>query len=155
MNATLRKKVIIDCDPGIDDSLALMLALASPELDVLGITTVAGNVPSDLGAKNALKILAHCHQLKIPVYRGADRPLKRDYVSAQDTHGNDGLGQSKLPEIHKNYHSNACEFINETLRKEQDVTLIALGPLTNIALAHQKIPKLGKIARVSYPWGKF
>lgn len=60
MNATLRKKVIIDCDPGIDDSLALMLALASPELDVLGITTVAGNVPSDLGAKNALKILAHC-----------------------------------------------------------------------------------------------
>lgn len=57
MNATLRKKVIIDCDPGIDDSLALMLALASPELEVLGITTVAGNVPSDLGAKNALKIL--------------------------------------------------------------------------------------------------
>ena len=142
MNATLRKKVIIDCDPGIDDSLALMLALASPELDVLGITTVAGNVPSDLGAKNALKILAHCHQLKIPVYRGADRPLKRDYVSAQDTHGNDGLGQSKLPEIHKNYHSNACEFINETLRKEQDVTLIALGPLTNIVLAHQKDPKV-------------
>ena len=102
MNATLSQKSRYRlCTLVSMIALALMLALASPELDVLGITTVAGNVPSDLGTKNALKILAHCHQLKIPVYRGADRPLKRDYVSAQDTHGNDGLGQSKLPEIHK------------------------------------------------------
>ena len=66
-----KKNVIIDCDPGIDDSLALMLALASPELNVLGITTVCGNVPSDLGAENALKVLAWMDRLNIPVYQGA------------------------------------------------------------------------------------
>lgn len=144
MDATTTQKVIIDCDPGIDDSLALMLALASPELEILGITTVAGNVPSDLGAKNALKILNHCHRLDIPVYCGASKPLKRTYVSAQDTHGADGLGESKLPEVSHPYHLGASDFINQALYNEPDLTIITLGPLTNIAQAHQKAPAAWK-----------
>ena len=91
MNA---RKVIIDCDPGIDDALALMLALSSPELDVLGITITSGNVSADKGAKNALKILKWMDRTDIPVYLGERLPLVRDYVNAEDTHGEDGLGES-------------------------------------------------------------
>ena len=86
MNAEMkRKNVLIDCDPGIDDCLALMLALQSPELNVLGITTVCGNVPASQGAKNALKVLKRYGRLDIPVYTGEEHPLKREYISAQDT----------------------------------------------------------------------
>ena len=84
MNA---KKVIIDCDPGIDDVLALLLALRSPELDVLGITVVCGNVPTTQGAENALKVLALLERLDVPVYLGERKPLVRPYVDATDTHG--------------------------------------------------------------------
>lgn len=136
-----RQKVIIDCDPGIDDSLALMLALTSPELEVVGITTVSGNVPSDMGAKNALKILNHLDRLDISVYQGVSAPLKRDYVDAMDTHGKDGLGESYLPEVSGvPIHDNAIEFINQTLADNPNLTIIALGPLTNIALAYQTQP---------------
>lgn len=136
MNA---KKVIIDCDPGIDDSLALMLALASPEFDVIGITIVCGNVPTGLGAENALKILQRAQRLDIPVYMGATQPLKRDYVSAQDTHGMDGLGESALANVTEvRPHMGAVSFLNHTLQANHDVTVIVLGPLTNIALALQQ-----------------
>ena len=91
-----RKRVIIDCDPGIDDSLALMLALNSPELEVVGITIVCGNVPVELGFENAKKILKLMNRLDIPIYKGEEKPLKREYVSAQDTHGMDGLGESAI-----------------------------------------------------------
>ena len=85
-------KVIIDCDPGIDDVLALLLAAASPELEIVGITTVSGNVPADMGAGNARKALAQAGCLDIPVYIGEMVPLKGKYVDAMDTHGSDGLG---------------------------------------------------------------
>lgn len=137
-----KTKVIIDCDPGIDDSLAILLALNSPELDVIGITTVSGNVPSDLGAKNALKILQHANRLDIPVYQGASLPLKRDYVSAQDTHGDDGLGDSHLPEVTDvKIHQNAPEFISQALSENPGLMIIAIGPMTNIALSMQANPK--------------
>ena len=84
-------KVIIDCDPGIDDVLALLLAAASPELEIVGITTVSGNVPADMGAGNARKALAQAGRLDIPVYIGEMVPLKGKYVDAMDTHGSDGL----------------------------------------------------------------
>ena len=96
MNA---KKVIIDCDPGIDDALALMLALRSPELEILGITVVSGNVPAKKGAANAQKVLHWMNQPDIPVYLGEELPLVRPYVDAMDTHGEDGLGESHYPEI--------------------------------------------------------
>ena len=96
MNA---KKVIIDCDPGIDDALALMLALRSPELEILGITVVSGNVPAKKGASNAQKVLHWMNRPDIPVYLGEELPLVRPYVDAMDTHGEDGLGESHYPEI--------------------------------------------------------
>ena len=94
----MQKKVIIDCDPGIDDSLALMLALSLPEIDVIGITIVCGNVPVEKGALNALKILNWMNRMDIPVYLGSEKPLKREYIDAMDTHGEDGLGETNYEE---------------------------------------------------------
>lgn len=140
-----KKKVIIDCDPGIDDSLALMLALASPELEVLGITTVCGNVPADLGARNALKVLQFMDRLDIPVYQGAEVPLAREYVSAQDTHGEDGIGDSGLPDVNGvPVRAGAVDYILDTLKKEKGLCLLAIGPMTNVALALQREPEVFK-----------
>lgn len=128
------ERVIIDCDPGIDDSLAIMLALNSPELEVVGITIVAGNSPVEMGFSNAKKVLDFMGRLDVPVYAGADRPMKREYINALDTHGEDGLGESFLPEIENQPvpKKTAIEFLSETLN-EGDVSIIALGPLTNLA----------------------
>jgi purine nucleosidase len=136
-----KRTVIIDCDPGIDDSLALMLALVSPEIRIAGITVVSGNVPADQGGKNALKILKFMGQLDIPVCQGAMVPLKREYISAKDTHGEDGLGESGIPEITEaSVHPGAVDFILDTLKREEKVSIIAIGPLTNLALALKKEP---------------
>ena len=130
----MKRKVILDCDPGIDDSLAIMLALASPELDVRGITIVAGNAPLEMGYGNARKVLHFLGREDVPVYLGADRPLKRDYVNALDTHGADGLGESFLPDVPVALPptKTAMEFMREELRAG-DCSIIALGPLTNLA----------------------
>lgn len=128
-----RKRVIIDCDPGIDDSLALMLALNSPELEVVGITIVCGNVPVELGFENAKKILKLMNRLDIPIYKGEEKPLKREYVSAQDTHGMDGLGESAIALV-EGYEKqrDAVTYLEETLSRES-ISIIALGPMTNLA----------------------
>lgn len=137
------KKIIIDCDPGIDDALALMLALRSPELDVAGITVVCGNVPAPLGAQNTLKVLKLMNRTDIPVYLGATAPLVRPLVTAQDTHGMDGLGESGYPEVTDlPIHENAVDFIIESLHNIDDLSIIALGPMTNIALALKKDPQV-------------
>lgn len=137
MNA--KRKIIIDCDPGIDDTLALMLALSSPELDVIGITVVCGNVPTEIGVKNALKVLKFMNRLDIPVYYGEEKPLKRDYISAQDTHGMDGLGESGYPEVTETeVQKDAVSYLINTLRTQKNVSIIAVGPLTNIAKALEK-----------------
>ena len=94
-----KRKVIIDCDPGIDDSLAIMLALQSEELEIVGITIVCGNCPVEMGFGNAKKVLKHMGRLDVPVYIGVEKPLRREYVNALDTHGEDGLGESFLPEV--------------------------------------------------------
>ena len=92
----MKRKVILDCDPGIDDSLAIMLALCSPEIEVIAITIVAGNAPVKMGYQNAKKVLRHMNRLDIPVYIGEEKPLVKDFVNALDTHGSDGLGESFL-----------------------------------------------------------
>ena len=135
-----KRKIIIDCDPGIDDSLAIMLALTSPEIEVLGITIVCGNFPVEMGFENAKKILKQMNRLDVPVYMGEPRPLKRDYVNALDTHGADGLGESFLPEV-PGYQQEigAVDFLSKALIKEK-VSVIALGPMTNLARLIQKAP---------------
>ena len=115
-----KRKVIIDCDPGIDDSLAIMLALKSPEIEVIGITIVCGNSPVEMGFGNAKKILKQMNRLDVPVYIGESTPLRRDYVNALDTHGEDGLGESFLPEV-TGYQQqiSAVDFLADVLKKEK------------------------------------
>lgn len=134
-----KRKVIIDCDPGIDDALAIILALKSKEIEVIGITTVSGNVESLQGAKNALKVLKLLDRLDIPVYLGESKPVKRELVTAQDTHGEDGLGETFLEEVSSEYiRENGVDFILNTLKNEENVSIIALGPLTNLCRAIEK-----------------
>ncbi|MEG1296174.1 nucleoside hydrolase [Niameybacter sp.] len=131
-----RRKVIIDCDPGIDDALALLLAIKSEELEVVGITVCSGNVPVRMGAKNALKVLALCGKTDIPVYVGEEVPLVRELVTAQDTHGEDGLGERFYEVLEESkILEGGVQYIVETLRSQDKVSIIALGPLTNIAKA--------------------
>lgn len=133
----MKKKVIIDCDPGIDDSLALILALNSPELEIVGITTVSGNVKADQGAKNALKVLKIMNREDIPVYIGEEVPLERELITAQDTHGEDGLGETNYEEADVKINYGGVDFILENSRKG-DISIIALGPLTNLAKAIER-----------------
>lgn len=144
MNA--KRKIIIDCDPGIDDALALMLALCSPEVEILGITVVCGNVPTEKGAENALKVLQWMDRLDIPVYLGEERPLVRNYVDAMDTHGEDGLGESHYPYVTTvRPRAGAVKFLADSLltaaASKEKLSIIALGPLTNLARLVQQSPE--------------
>ncbi|MGQ2907933.1 MAG: nucleoside hydrolase [Aliihoeflea sp.] len=138
-------KIIIDTDPGQDDAVAILLALASPELEVIGITAVAGNVPLALTETNARKICELAGRPDIKVYSGAVRPLMRQLVTAEEVHGKTGLDGPDLPEptmqLQKQY---AVDYLVETLMAEPEgtITLCPLGPLTNIALALIKEPKI-------------
>lgn len=158
--STMPQKVIIDSDPGIDDSLAIMLALSMPEeIEVVGITIAAGNAPVEMGYGNALKVLKFMDRLDVPVFMGADRPLKRDFVNALDTHGADGLGESFLPEVpeeeYERQEMNAVQFMQETLQRET-VSVIALGPMTNLAMLIQKDPfAFGRIHEIVSMGGSF
>lgn len=137
-NYMIKKRVIIDCDPGIDDSLALMLALNSDEIEVIGITIVCGNSPVEMGFENAKKVLHQIGRLDVPIYVGANQPLIKKYVNALDTHGEDGLGESFFENIPGyNTHESAVSFLARTLQ-EQPCSIIALGPLTNFALLIQE-----------------
>ena len=141
------QKIIIDTDPGQDDAVAILLALASPELDILGITAVAGNVPLKLTEKNARKICELAGKPETRVFSGAIRPLMRDLVTAEEVHGKTGLDGPDLPEPKmKLQDQHAVDFIVETLMAEESgtVTLCPLGPLTNIALALIREPKIAK-----------
>ena len=133
-----KRKVIIDCDPGIDDSLAILLALNSDELEVLGLTITSGNVPARIGAKNALKTLQIANRLDIPVYVGEEFPLQRKLITAQDTHGEDGIGENFYDDVKGDILEGGVDFIIDTLKREEKVSIIALGPLTNIAKALMK-----------------
>ena len=129
-----RRKVIIDCDPGIDDSLAIMLALKSEEIEVIGITIVCGNAPVEMGFGNAKKVLRQMGRLDVPIFVGEKRPVRREYVNALDTHGEDGLGESYLLEVDGyEQQMDAVDFMASVLKAEK-VSVIALGPMTNLAV---------------------
>lgn len=139
------QRIIIDTDPGQDDAVAILLALASPELDVLGITAVAGNVPLALTEKNARKICELAGKPQTKVFSGAIRPLVRTLVTAEQVHGKTGLDGPELPEPAMPLQAqHAVDFIIETLMEEESgaVTLCPLGPLTNIALAMIREPRI-------------
>jgi inosine-uridine nucleoside N-ribohydrolase len=127
---------IVDCDPGLDDALALLLVLASPELELLGVTTVAGNQTVEKTTANALGILELAGREDVPVARGADGPLVGELVVADDAHGDSGLGGLVLPEpATEPAKEHAADFLAERLlAADRRVTLFALGPLTNLAL---------------------
>jgi purine nucleosidase len=144
------RKIIIDTDPGQDDAVAILLALASPELDVLGITAVAGNVPLPLTERNARIVCELAGRADMKVFAGCDAPLKRKLVTAEHVHGKTGLDGPVMPDPQMALQpEHGVDFIIETLRAEPSgsVTLCPLGPLTNIASAFEKAPDI--VARVA------
>ena len=153
------KKIIIDTDPGQDDAVAILLALASPELEILGITTVAGNVPLNLTTKNALIITEMAGREDIDVYAGCDSPLSRPLITAENVHGATGLDGPKLINPTKKVkEDHAVDFIIKTLRAHtpNTVTLCPLGPLTNIATAFEKAPDIvSKVKQVVLMGGAY
>ncbi|MDO6483777.1 nucleoside hydrolase [Shimia thalassica] len=140
------RKIIIDTDPGQDDAVAILLALASPdEIDVVGITAVAGNVPLPLTQKNARIVCELAGKPDVKVFAGCDRPLGRDLVTAEHVHGKSGLDGPDLPEPTMPLQDqHAVDFIIETLRAHppKTITLCPLGPLTNVAMAFEKAPDI-------------
>ncbi len=140
----MTRKIIIDTDPGQDDAVAILLALASPELEVLGLTAVAGNVPLALTQKNA-RIIVELTVRSTPVYAGCDAPMTRKLVTAEHVHGKTGLDGIPLPDpTHPLQDQHAVDFLIETLRRHAPgtITLCPLGPLTNIATAFTRAPDI-------------
>src|SRR2546425_11690104 len=137
-------RVVIDTDPGVDDALALLLAMRSPELKIEAITPVAGNVPLELSLPNALRMVEIAGRTDIPVAVGAKAPLLRRLVTAAYAHGENGLGGAVFPEPNlKPVTEPAAEFIRHIVRKyPNEVTLITIGPLTNVATALNADPDL-------------
>ncbi|MEM1386174.1 MAG: nucleoside hydrolase [Pseudomonadota bacterium] len=144
------RKIIIDTDPGQDDAVAILLALAAPDaLDVLGITAVAGNVPLELTARNARILCELAGRPEMLVFAGCAAPMTRDLVTAEHVHGKTGLDGYDAPEPTMALQADhAVDFIIDTLRREPpgSVTLCPLGPLTNVATAFRRAPDI--VARV-------
>src|SRR5215470_911415 len=143
------RRVIIDTDPGVDDAFALLLAMRSPELKIEGITPVAGNVPLDLTLPNALRMTEIAGRTDIPVAAGARVPLVRRLVTAAYAHGENGLGGAVFPEPKtKPVSEHAAEFIRRTVRKYPgEITLLTIGPLTNVATALNSDAELAGMIR--------
>ena len=139
------RPIIIDTDPGIDDAVAILLALASPELAVLGLVAVAGNLPLAATARNARRIVELAGRPEVPVYAGCPRPLSRTPIAAEDAHGTGGLGDLVLPPPAVPLRSeHGVLYLIEKLRgaEPNSITLCALGPLSNIAVALVAAPDI-------------
>jgi purine nucleosidase len=140
------KRIIIDTDTGSDDAVALVMALTDDEVEVLALTVVSGNVPMEMGVQNAIYTRGVCGST-VPVHAGADRPLVREHVFAHDVHGADGMGDIGLPlsgGVPAPGH--AVDVIVELARRHPgEITLVTLGPLTNLALALRKAPDIATL----------
>lgn len=152
-------KIIIDTDPGQDDAVAILLALASPELELVGITTVAGNVPVDLTFRNARRVVHLAARDDVPVRRGAEKPLIRDLITAELVHGPSGLDGHDLEDpAEPPSDEHAVDWLIRTVMaaEEKSITLCCLAPLTNIALAFSREPRLpGRLAGIVMMGGAF
>ncbi len=154
----MERPIIIDCDPGTDDALALWLALASPELDVLAVTVAGGNVRLDLTLANALAV-TRLARSPVPVHAGADRPLLGAYRNETGVHGPDGLGGIVLPPGGRPAPDLAADAVRQILRQsDRPVTLVGIGPVTNLALALATEPaltmKVDQIVLMSGAWSE-
>jgi inosine-uridine nucleoside N-ribohydrolase len=146
----VRTKVLFDTDPGHDDAIALLLALASPELEVLGVTSVSGNQTLEKTTANALKILEFVDRTDIPVHVGAARPIVREQWAAAHVHGETGLDGPDLPDPKtKPAEGHAVDFLAAQLEEHDGVVVVPVGPLTNIGLLLAKYPgieeRIGRI----------
>jgi len=145
----MTKRILLDTDPGIDDALAILLALASPELSLEGLSIVHGNCSAEQGTINGLSILELANAGHIPVAKGCELPLVQPSLLALATHGNAGLGYAKLPEPRiKPQVQHGCDFlIEKILASPGEITLLAVGPLTNLAMAIRKEPRVVKAVK--------
>jgi purine nucleosidase len=143
------RRVVLDTDPGIDDSLAILLALASPEIDLAAVGVTGGNCALDDGVRNALSVLALGGRPDLPVCPGVALPLIRPPLTAPETHGDTGLGYARLPDSpvpRSNEHA-VDMIIREIMAHPGQVTLVAVAPLTNVALALRKEPRIAQAVR--------
>jgi inosine-uridine nucleoside N-ribohydrolase len=143
------KRIIIDTDPGIDDALTFLFALASPEIRLEALTTTQGNVTLEKATRNALSVLELAQASHIPVVQGSVLPLVQPLRASADVHGVSGLGNSKLPEPRtKPMPGHAVDFLIEKILAEpNEISIFPIGPLTNIAMAIRKEPKFAKAVR--------
>ena len=153
------RKIIIDTDPGQDDAVAILAALASPELDVVGITAVAGNVPLALTERNARIVCELAGRPDLPVYAGHDRPLRRELVTAEHVHGRTGIDGPTLPDPKMPLQcQHGVDFIIDTVSRAPSgsITLCPLGPLTNVASALERSPGIaGRIQEIVLMGGAY
>ncbi|QQZ10312.1 nucleoside hydrolase [Heyndrickxia vini] len=149
------RKLIIDTDTGSDDAVALIMALKSPEVDVLAITTVCGNVPVELATKNALMTVEVTNAQQPPIYVGAAKPLMRDLVTAVNVHGDDGMGDDDLihPTTSPKLGHAVDAILNLIEKNQEEIEIVAIGPVTNIALAILKAPETMKKVKRIYSMG--
>ena len=146
----MSRRVIIDCDPGVDDGVALLLAFAARELELLGITTVAGNVGAELTARNACLIRDVAQRHDVPVFAGCTRPLIREPIEAGHFHGASGLGDLPIGTPQRGPETaHAVDFLLDTLGKAQDqsISLVITGPMTNVATALIREPTTRRAIR--------
>jgi inosine-uridine nucleoside N-ribohydrolase len=143
------KRIILDTDPGVDDAMAFFLALRSPELKVEAVTPVEGNVPLSLTLPNALRLLEICNRGDIPVAAGSSTPLVRRLITARYAHGNNGLGGVDFPEPKlKPVNSTAAELIRKIVRSNPgEITIVAVGPLTNVATVLKEDPSIATLIK--------
>jgi purine nucleosidase len=141
--------IVIDTDPGIDDALAIFLACASPELEIRAITTVAGNVGINRTTRNALQLTQLAGRSGIPVYRGADRPIRGSWATIEDIHGQNGLGDVELPAAQRAESGPAMDALVALLSDAapNSITMVQIGPQTNLALALQRKPTIAAAIR--------
>jgi purine nucleosidase len=145
----MASRILLDCDPGLDDALALLLAHGDPAIELVGVTTVGGNVGLANTTKNALELREYLGFADVPVSAGADRPLVRDARDAAHVHGESGLGSLVLPPAKLGATgTHAVDFIIETIRAAPGgIDLVATGPLTNVALALEKDPGIARLVK--------